>query len=488
MSIVTTSNEKWEQNSKEENDEKKVDGGGSNFEILLGNGLEKAPNVNVSVNGNPVNNVTAGEKFEKNGNTEQPAQKTKNLSDNITTMTRGSSILGASLNFSNTILGAGVVGYGGAIAKSGGLVSVTSVLVFAVLTKLSFDIVIELALETNATNSSYEDLGRVAFGTSGYLAVAISKGLFAFGCLVAYVVICKLSFAPACRSLFLEDPSSPPDEGIASVFFDETWSTLFLSATVMLPLSLMRDMALLEKFSAAKIGIFMLIILILIYLGFTISVGDVESASNYQTFQDHWLAVKPGFLQSTGTFVFAFVTQHMCHIVYHSLRPEDRNLDGWKKVSTLSVALAALLSLLMGFTVYMTFWEAADSNMFGLYPPSPAVDTARILLCIEIILTYPPAFFSCRDLIISFLPQGTRQRAHDQVTEKDGLLGRHLETRWWLLPGDERQLIRPLHVVLTTALWASTVCLALAAPSLGDVLNLVGCAAGTGTCSTCLIC
>jgi sodium-coupled neutral amino acid transporter 11 len=194
----------------------------------------------------------------------------------MTTNGRGSSIFGASLNFSNSILGAGVVGCGGAIASSGGIVSLVSVLGFAALTKLSFDIVIDLALETNATNSSYEDLGRAAFGTAGYLAVAVSKGLYAFGCLVAYVVICKLSFAPACRSLFLEDPSSPSGGGITSIFFDETWSTLFLSATIMLPLSLMRDMTLLEKFSAAKIVIFMLIILILIYLGITISVDEIR--------------------------------------------------------------------------------------------------------------------------------------------------------------------------------------------------------------------
>jgi sodium-coupled neutral amino acid transporter 11 len=401
---------------------------------------------------------------------------------------RGSSIFGASLNFSNSILGAGVVGVGGAIAKSGGVVSLVSVLGFAALTKLSFDIVIDLALETNATNSSYEDLGRATFGTTGYLAVAVSKGLFAFGSLVAYVVICKLSFASACRSLFLEDPSSPPGEGITSIFFDETWSTLFLSTIVMLPLSLMRDMTLLEKFSAAKIVIFMLIILILIYLGITISVDEIGSTGNPHTFQDHWLAINPGFLQSMGTFVFAFIGQHTCHPVYHSLRPEDQNLDGWKKVSTLSVALTALLSSLMGFTVYMTFWEAADSDMFGLYPPSPAVDTARVLLCIEIVLTYPPAFFSCRDLIIGFLPHGTRQHDGGQVTEKDVLLGRHVETSWWLLPGDERQLIRPLHAVLTIVLWAATVCLALAAPSLGDVLNLVGCATGTGEYSTYTYC
>jgi amino acid permease len=50
---------------------------------------------------------------------------------------------------------------------------------------------------------------------------------------------------------------------------------------------------------------------------------------------------------------------------------------------------------------------------------------------------------------------------------------------WWLIPGEESELIDPVHIALTTFLWALTTFLAIKAPSLGDVLDLVGCATGT---------
>lgn len=48
-----------------------------------------------------------------------------------------------------------------------------------------------------------------------------------------------------------------------------------------------------------------------------------------------------------------------------------------------------------------------------------------------------------------------------------------------LLPGQERQLKLPYHIGLTCKLWFVVTALAIAAPNLGDVLALVGCASGT---------
>lgn len=44
---------------------------------------------------------------------------------------------------------------------------------------------------------------------------------------------------------------------------------------------------------------------------------------------------------------------------------------------------------------------------------------------------------------------------------------------------DERDLSLYQHVLVTVAVWASSLILALTAPSLGDVLDLCGCAFGT---------
>jgi hypothetical protein len=49
----------------------------------------------------------------------------------------------------------------------------------------------------------------------------------------------------------------------------------------------------------------------------------------------------------------------------------------------------------------------------------------------------------------------------------------------WLLPEDDRQLRLPVHVCITAQIWLIVTGLAIAAPNLGDILDLVGCASGT---------
>jgi amino acid permease len=120
----------------------------------------------------------------------------------------------------------------------------------------------------------------------------------------------------------------------------------------------------------------------------------------------------------------------------------------------------------------MTFWEETTSVMFELYPPLVSVDVAKLLLSVMMMLTYPLALFSCRDLIIISIPIPKADAELVPVV----ISGRKA---WWLFPQDDKQLIRSLHVMVTVALWGISTELAIRAPSLGDVLNVVGCVAGT---------
>jgi amino acid permease len=177
------------------------------------------------------------------------------------------------------------------------------------------------------------------------------------------------------------------------------------------------------------------------------------------------------------------VAQHTVNLVFEALSREIRSVGNFKKVSTLSMMMATTMSLVLGFFVYMTFWEDTTSAMFQLYPSSAAVDTSRILLCMSMLLTYPFPFLTVRELII--LAVSLRTLDNGQIEEAgsfDPLIPRKesYETGW-LLPGQERQLVFKYHVALTVSLWSATLYLALSASSLGDVLNLVGCTTGTGT-------
>jgi len=403
-----------------------------------------------------------------------------------------STVLGASINFVNCIIGAGCIGFGGAIAASGGLFSIVTMIFCAYVMKLSFDLLIELGLKTTAgINSSYEQLGEEAYGRHGKLAVLMSKGVFCFGGLIAIIIIVKDNFAPSMLHLLRVRSNNVNVEGtnwLTSVLLDDKLSTFVLSAVVMLPLSLLRDLTPLERFSAVKICTFIIIIFIVMYLYFTL-VGKDPDVPAGGDFYERWLQVRGGFIQNIGTYIFTFVAQHTCHLVYRSLKPELRNQKDWGKVSLLALTLSLMLALPIGLFPYMTYWENTTSNLFLLYPPSPAVDFARILLCFVMLLTYPPPFFSCRELIIISLPKTQPKivTLEDGVVDEESPLllggkGSRLAIQYespWLVTGEDRQLKQPYHVLLTVAVWGVTVFLALFAPSLGDVLNLVGCATGT---------
>jgi amino acid permease len=190
------------------------------------------------------------------------------------------------------------------------------------------------------------------------------------------------------------------------------------------------------------------------------------------------------FLRSSlGTFVFTFVAQHAVHLVFQSLRPSCRNMENFEKASSLAAILSTLLSLTMGLFVYMTFWEATSSDMFNLYPSLRAVDICRLLLCLSMLLTYPFPFLTVRELIILLFCTSDGERAAPEPTDTtEPLIGNSFSDsrNSWLLPGEERQLKRNYHVALTVLIWSSTLFLAIKASSLGAVLNLTGCATGTG--------
>lgn len=396
----------------------------------------------------------------------------------VPTSNVGSSMGAVVFNFTNSIIGAGAIGLGGAIASSGGVVSVAAIIFFAVLTKVSLDMVIDLSI-----GSSYEELGRKCFGIAGWLAVLVSKMLYAFGCLVAYIVVVKDNL---CSSL----------AHLLSISVNETALMISLCTLVLLPLCLLRDMTPLSSLSLFSVASMGIIVAIVLGLYFDDPNGMREHGGSVD---EHWFQVRSGLLPSLGTFVFSFVSQHTVHLAFESLRPELQTLENWKRISFLSIALATVVSLSVGVFVYMTFWEHTGSDLFVLYPALPIIDVAKLLLCMTMVLTFPFPFFTCRDMLIvgatlAFHRQRSEEAEERRVVQEDNDLeepllqqdaashGSHPTPAVTSLPSwliADRQLEPRLHFLVTTTLWAVTTALALVAPNLGDVLNLVGCATGT---------
>jgi len=211
-----------------------------------------------------------------------------------------------------------------------------------------------------------------------------------------------------------------------------------------------------------------------------------------------------------GTFVFTFVCQNTVFLAYDSIDPSVRSLETWKKVSFYSILISTIVSLTVGIFVYITFWQDTPSDIFQIYPSSLAVDCAKLLLSITMLLTCPLPFFTCREMIIvmitdmyDYVKSFNRSNSIDLeiplISRDDVRVDRVIEEHspdplaklepqdtiqprtsyTFLIPGSSRQLILPYHALLTFLLWATVTTLAILIPTLGDVLDLVGSATGT---------
>jgi amino acid permease len=159
------------------------------------------------------------------------------------------------------------------------------------------DLVISLAVQVQGVHpSSYENLGFVTYGSIGRLVVIISKGLYSFGCLVAYVVIVKDNFSFALVHLIYGDNGDDDEKTslLKSALSNQNFVTIFLCSTVMLPLSLLREVKPLERFSALKITVVLMIVAIVIYLFAVLENGQQAPEGR---FVDHWIFVYDGVFE-----------------------------------------------------------------------------------------------------------------------------------------------------------------------------------------------
>jgi sodium-coupled neutral amino acid transporter 11 len=160
-----------------------------------------------------------------------------------------------------------------------------------------------VTLAVREAGGSYEQLGKVTYGKAGLVVIVVSKFVYSFGCMVAYIVIVKDNFGSAVKHLLfgtlqakrLLSESFGIDGALASFLDKQDLVTFLLSATVMLPLCLLRDMTPLEKFSAIKIVAVLFIVLIVAYLFFANPNGSVrlEGGSTFQ----NWFEIRKGFLE-----------------------------------------------------------------------------------------------------------------------------------------------------------------------------------------------
>jgi len=247
---------------------------------------------------------------------------------------------------------------------------------------------------------TYEELGYAAFGSNGRSAVLVSKSLYSFGCLIAYVVVVRDNFGLALRRIVI----GPTAIGAKGWIYDDNFLAFWISAIFMLPLSCPRTMESLTKFSFLSILSIVFLTFAIVYMYF--SCTNPRGSGDESSFYENWLVIRSfsGLIESLGCFVFTFVCHHTVHLAYESLPLQSRSPKTWRQVSTNSIAMALETSLAIGVFAYLTFGSTTPSDVLTGYPADIALaNVARLLLCMNMVLTFPLPFLTCRELIILLL-------------------------------------------------------------------------------------
>lgn len=379
----------------------------------------------------PINITTAGTSEEDEHILLTPGDNDPSNYDNPYEGT--GTIFSSVLNFTNSIVGAGVIGLPFALAQAGLWLGI---ILLGLLTVI-VDWTVRLLVTTSklASRHNYQDLMEFAFGKAGLITISIFQFAFAFGAMCAYTVILGDTATPVLRQFFGSDPGP-----LLSILLSRRFITAFFTLSVSFPLSLYRDINKLSKTSAIAISA-----LIIIYIAMLIE-GPQELPENRGKVELSF--ANSEFLQSIGVISFAFVCHHNSFLIFGSMKTPT--LDRWRTVTHMSTFLSFFFSLLMALTGYFIFGTKTQANILNNFSHDNVfINIARLLFALNMFTTYPLECFVCREVIEHYFYRG-------------------------------QEISNKLHFIITSCLTLVTLLIALVTCNLGIVLELTGCFSATG--------
>jgi solute carrier family 38 (sodium-coupled neutral amino acid transporter), member 11 len=322
------------------------------------------------------------------------------LVSNISLPKVKASIFGTSCNLVNSIVGAGIIGIPYAIAKSGFVLGILLLVLVGYMTDKSLRMLVETATFhpklVGLGVLTYEDLMSIPFGRFGTLFVLVNMFIMAYGAMVAYLLIIK-DTVPTVLGLGDEN------EAGKGSFWEREVVMLVTSLLIVVPLSMMRDMATLaftSLFSVLADAI--LVLFILVYSPMTTAIAD--NGGFYQAvIQDNWINAK--IFIGLGVLSTAMACQHSAFIVFGSL--EHNTSARWAMATFRSVSTATILCLVLGVSGYLGFLQDTKGDILNNFETDSLVANAgRTLLAITMFLTYPMESFVARHVLASILYAG----------------------------------------------------------------------------------
>lgn len=297
-------------------------------------------------------------------------------------------MLGASSNFINSIIGAGIIGLPFAMQEAGIVLGTILLLGIALATYFGVTLIIRLGVLLH--EKDYESLAGRVFGNYGWATVNIANALFGYGACCAYLIIMTDTLSTVVAHWAIGDNEDPPSWLRRAILGG-------VALVVVLPLSMVGNMSTLSWSSGISLAAVAWI------LAFTIArlatgAGEADSASDAQGDSDGVVLIGKDALPSIGVFAFAYVCHHNSFLVFHSL--DEPSLDLWRHTARLSLVIAFLASICLGVVGYVTFGGDTMANVLNNYRDSDEwANLTRVGYAATMILTYPMEVFVVRHCI-----------------------------------------------------------------------------------------
>lgn len=308
--------------------------------------------------------------------------------------TKQSSIMGASSNLINSIVGAGIIGIPFALRMSGLWAGTLLLLLVAIMTDKSLRLLIEQAYFhpklRNLNVRTYEELASYPFGTVGSGFVLSGMFIMAYGAMIAYLLIIK--------------DTIPTILGYEHGMHVLERNLILLSTTlvIVVPLSMQRDMASLSFSSAISVAAD--VVLVVFIAAFSPVKETVEANGGLRQVLANDGIYSTLFI-GLGILSTAMACQHSAFIVSNSLSNKTRMR--WRWVTNQSIALSAILCLILGISGYLGFLGMTQGDVLNNFEhDSMQANAARLLLAFTMFLTYPMESFVARHVLVMLMHNG----------------------------------------------------------------------------------
>ncbi|MED6249353.1 hypothetical protein ATANTOWER_012880 [Ataeniobius toweri] len=334
------------------------------------------------------------------------------------------SMISASFNFINSIIGSGIIGLPYALNQAGLPLGLLLLILVGFIT--DYSIVLLIKGGNLSGSNSYQSLVQSTFGFPGFLILSALQFLYPFIAMISY----NITTGDTLTKVFQRIPGVGPDHILAERHFVILLSTFMFT----LPLSLYRNIKRLGKVSFLSMVLTLTILIIVTIRAATLGPQIVPT-------ENAWAFAKWNAIQAVGVMSFAFICHHNSFLIYNSL--EQPTLSNWSQVTHISVGSALIISIVFAVAGYTTFTGYTQGDIFENYCRNDNLVTlGRFCFGLSIITTFPLECFVTREVVSNVICS--------------------------------RPLSKAEHVAITVLIVAVCTALSLAYDCLGVVLELNG--------------